>query len=107
VYDSNCTYTVQRGSSTWTVTYVLPPDAGLPPSDECVMRGAAYLGPATSAVLINQSPGAGGELDTKLTVLSDHVTTYDTDWHYIGVLDGKLLFDHLDQDSIDLGTADI
>jgi hypothetical protein len=105
--DSKDVYTIQRGSSTWTVTYVFPPDAGLPPSDGCVLCASVSLGPGATAVLVNQSPDAGGDLKTKLTVLSDQVTTYDTDWHYVGVLDGKMLFDRLDQDSIDLGTAEI
>jgi hypothetical protein len=105
--DAKDVYTLQRGGSTWTVTYVFPLDAGLPTSDGCVLCATAYLGPEKTAVLISKSPDTGGDLKTKLTVLSDQVTTYDTDWNYIGTLDGKMLFDRLDQDSIDLGTAEI
>jgi hypothetical protein len=100
-------YTVQRAERTWAVTYVFPADVGLPPSDTCVLCASAYLGPGTNVVLVNRSPTSGGDLQTKLTVLSDQITTYDTDWNYVGVLGDKLLFDHFDQDSLDLGTVEI
>jgi hypothetical protein len=65
------------------------------------------LGPDRSVVLTTKSPTVDGDLETKLSVLSDDVATYDTQWDYIGVLNGQLLFDRLDQDSIDIGTADV
>jgi hypothetical protein len=98
-------YTVQRGDQTWTVTYVFPADSGLPPSETCSLCASAFLGPDHTVVLVTKSPAAGGDLQGKLTLLSDQVTTYDTDWDYIGTLDGKLLFDRLDQDSIDIGVV--
>ena len=98
-------YTVGRGTRSWVVSYEFPPDAGLPESDSCVLCATAHLGPDDAVVLTNKSPTPDGDLQTKLTVLSDQVTTYDTDWDSIGVLGGKMLFDRLDQDSIDFGTA--
>ena len=100
-------YTVNRAGQIWIVKYVTPTDAGLPTSDVCVICPSAYLGPNTTVVLVTRSPTTGGDLQTKLTVLSDTVVTYDTDWNYIGTLDGKMLFDRLDQDSIDIGTVQI
>ena len=100
-------YTVQRGGDTWNVTYQFPSDAGLPPSDTCVLCPDAYLGVGSAVVLVNQSPAAGGDLQTKLTVLSDTITTYDVDWNFVGVLGDALLFDRFDQDSLDLGTVEI
>ena len=105
--DSKDVYTAQRGNRTWNVTFVFPADAGLPPSDTCVLCASGYLGPGSTVVLVNKSPANGGDLQTKVTVLADQVTTYDTDWNYIGTLDGKLVFDHLDQDSLDIGTVDM
>ena len=58
-------------------------------------------------VLTTKSPTVDGDLQTKVSVLSDQVATYDTDWDYIGVLNGQLLFERLDQDSIDLGTVEL
>ena len=89
------------------MTYVIPTDAGLPSSDACVICPGAYLGPNTTVVLVTRSPTTGGDLQTKVTVLSDTVVTYNIDWDYIGTLDGKMLFDRLDQDSIDIGTIEI
>ena len=100
-------YAVQRADRTWNVTYLFPIDAGLPPSDTCVLCASAYLGPRQTAVLINRSPTRDGDLTTKLTLLDDQITTYDTDWDYIGTLDGAMLFDRLDQDSLDLGIVEI
>jgi hypothetical protein len=100
-------YTIHRSGHTWSVTYVIPADAGLPDSDTCVLCPSAFLGPNGTVVLVNRSPTTDGDLQTKLTVLSDTVVTYDIDWEYIGTLDGKMLFDRLDQDSIDIGTVEI
>ena len=58
-------------------------------------------------MLVVRAPTTGGDLQTKLTLLSDTVVTHDTDWGYIGTLDGKMLFDRLDQDSIDIGAIEI
>jgi hypothetical protein len=101
------TYSVDRSGTIWNVRYLLPADTGLPPSETCTLCASGHLGPAGSVVLTTKSPTADGDLQTKLSVLSDQVTTYDTDWDYIGVLNGQLLFDRLDQDSIDLGTVDL
>ncbi|MBK5333936.1 MAG: hypothetical protein JJD93_18315 [Ilumatobacteraceae bacterium] len=100
-------YTVDRAGQTWNVTYVFPADAGLPTSDVCVLCPGAYLGPNSTVVLVVKSPTTDGDLQTKLTLLSDAVVTYDTNWNYIGTLDGKMLFDRLDQDSIDIGTVEV
>jgi hypothetical protein len=100
-------YTVHRAGHTWSVTYVIPADAGLPDSDTCVLCPSAFLGPNGTVVLVNRSPTTDGDLQTKLTILSDMVVTYNTDWNYIGTLDGKMLFDRLDQDSIDIGSIEI
>jgi hypothetical protein len=100
-------YTVHRAGHTWSVTYVIPTDAGLPDSDTCVLCPSAFLGPNSTVVLVNRSPTTGGDLQTKLTVLSDTVVTYNTDWDYIGTINGKMLFDRLDQDSIDIGAVEI
>jgi hypothetical protein len=94
-------YTFERAGRSWNVTYVIPTDAGLPTdTDGCVICPDAYLGPNSTVVLVVRSPTTGGDLQTKLTLLSGEVVTYDTDWDYIGTLDGKMLFDRLDQDSI-------
>ena len=100
-------YSVQRGGHTWTVTYVFPPDSGLPPSDRCALCASAFRGPRDTVVLVNKSPAAGGDLQTKLTLLSDQVSTYDVDWEYIGLLGTKMIFARLDQDSIDLGSIEM
>ena len=90
------------------MTYVIPTDAGLPTdTDGCVICPGAYLGPNSTGVLVVRAPTTGGDLQTKLTLLSDTVVTYDTDWGYIGTLDGKMLFDRLDQDSIDIGAIEV
>jgi len=101
------TYSVDRSGRVWNVRYVVPTDTGLPPSATCTLCATGYLGPAGSVVLTTKSPTVDGDLQTKLSVLADTVSTYDTDWDYIGVLNGQLLFDRLDQDSIDLGTVDL
>ena len=101
------TYSVDRSGTIWNVRYVLPADTGLPPSDTCTLCASGHLGPQGTVVLTTKSPTVDGDLQTKLSVLSDQVATYDTDWDYIGVLNGQLLFDRLDQDSIDLGTVDL
>jgi hypothetical protein len=101
------TYSVDRAGRIWNVTYVLPADSGLPPSDTCTLCATGHIGPDGSVVLTTKSPTVDGDLQTKLSVLSDQVATYDTEWDYIGVLNGQLLFDRLDQDSIDLGTVDL
>jgi|GEM_PF-7132363 len=100
-------YTVHRAGRTWSVTYVIPADAGLPDSDTCVLCPSAFLGPNDTVVLVNRSPTTDGDLQTKLTILSDTVVTYDVDWDYIGTLGGTMLFDRLDQDSIDIGGVEI
>jgi hypothetical protein len=102
-------YTFERAGQSWNVTYTIPTDAGLPTdTDGCVICPNAYLGPNSTVVLAVKSPTTDGDLQTKLTVLSDTVVTYDTDWDYIGTLDdGKMLFDRLDQDSIDIGTVEV
>ena len=105
--EPNNAYSVQRGARTWTVTYVFPPDSGLPPSDGCTLCAGAFRGPGDTVVLINKSPTPDGDLQTKLSLLSDQVTTYDIDWDYIGVLGTKMVFARLDQDSIDLGTIEL
>jgi len=101
------TYSIDRSGTIWNVTYLLPSDTGLPPSDTCSLCATGYLGPDGSVVLTTKSPTVDGDLQTKLSVLTDHVATYDTQWDYIGVLNGQLLFDRLDQDSIDIGTVDV
>jgi len=101
------TYSVDRSGTIWNVRYVLPADTGLPPSETCTLCASGHLGPQGTVVLTTKSPTVDGDLQTKLSVLSDQVATYDTDWDYIGVLNGQLLFDRLDQDSIDLGTVDL
>ena len=100
-------YRVTRGARTWMITYVFPPDSGLPPSDRCSLCASAFRGPKDTVVLVNKSPSTGGDLQTRLTVLSDQVTTYDVDWDFIGLLGTKMVFARLDQDSIDLGTIEI
>ena len=105
--EPNNVYLVQRGGHTWVVTYVFPPDSGLPPSDRCAFCASAFRGPGETVVLVNKSPAAGGDLQTKLTVLSDQINTYDVEWDYIGVLGTKMVFARLDQDSIDLGAIEI
>ncbi len=106
--DSSQIYTVQRADRTWTVNYEFPPDAGLPTSETaCVLCATAQLGPGDTTVLVVKSPTADGDLQNKLSLLSDQVTTYDTDWDYLGVLGGEMLFDRLDQDSITFGTVDV
>ena len=101
-------YTFERAGHSWDVTYVIPADAGLPTdTDGCVICPGAHLGPTSTVVLVVRAPTTGGDLQTKLTLLSDTVVTYDTDWDYIGTLDGKMLFDRLDQDSIDIGAIEI
>jgi hypothetical protein len=101
------TYSIDRSGTVWNVTYVLPADTGLPPSEKCSLCAVGALGPDRSVVLTTKSPTVDGDLQTKLSVLSDDAATYDTQWDYIGVLNGQLLFDRLDQDSIDIGTADV
>ena len=105
--DGQDLYTVGRSARSWIVNYEFPPDAGLPESDGCVLCATAHLGPDDSVVLIDRSPTTDGDLQSKLTVLSDQVTTYDTDWDFIGLLGGKMLFDRLDHDSIDFGTVEV
>ena len=101
-------YTFERADHSWNVTYVVPTDAGLPTdTDGCVICPDASLGPNSTVVLVVRSPTADGDLQTKLTLLSDTVVTYNTNWDYIGTLDGKMLFDRLDQDSIDIGAIEI
>jgi hypothetical protein len=100
-------YTVERAGHVWSVTYVIPTDAGLPDSDSCVICPGAYLGPNATVVLVVKSPTTDGDLQTMLTVLSDNAVTYSTDWNYIGTIGGRMLFDRLDQDSIDIGTVQI
>jgi len=101
------TYSVDRSGAVWNVKYVVPADTGVPPSDTCSLCATGYLGPNGTVVLTTKSPTVDGDLQTKLSVLSDQAATYDTEWDYIGVLNGQLLFDRLDQDSIDIGTADV
>ena len=101
-------YTFERAGHSWNVTYLIPTDAGLPTdADGCVICPGAYLGPNSTVVLVVKAPTTDGDLQTKLTPLSDTVVTYNTDWDYIGTLDGKMLFDRLDQDSIDIGAMEI
>lgn len=100
-------YDVQRAGRSWVATYVFPPDSGLPPSQTCVLCASASLGPGDSVVLVNHAPGAGGDLQIKVTVLSDQAATFDTDWTYVGTLGDQMLFDRFDQDSLDLGTFQI
>ena len=101
-------YTFERSGHSWNVTYVIPTDAGLPTdTDGCVICPGAYLGPNSTVVLVVKAPTTDGDLQTKLTLLSDKVVTYNTDWDYIGTLDGRMLFDRLDQDSIDIGAMEI
>ncbi|HEY4608215.1 MAG TPA: hypothetical protein VIH06_03405, partial [Ilumatobacteraceae bacterium] len=98
---------VNRAGTVWNVTYVLRADSGVPPSDTCSLCAVGHLGPDGSVVLTTKSPTPDGDLQTKVSVLADQVSTYDTQWDYIGVLNGQLLFDRLDQDSIDIGTVDV
>jgi hypothetical protein len=107
LHDSSDVYTVTRAEKTWKVTYVFPPDSGIPDSDVCVLCASASLGPGNTVVALNHSPTPDGDLLGVVTVLSDTVVTYGSDWEYIGVLGGKMLFDRLDQDSIDIGTVEI
>jgi hypothetical protein len=100
-------YTFERAGHAWNVRYIVPNDVGLPDSDSCVLCPGAYLGPNSTVVLVVKSPTTDGDLQTKLTLLSDAVVTYNIDWDYIGTLDGKMLFDRLDQDSIDIGTVQV
>jgi len=55
-------------------------------------------------VVFNHAAGPGGDVLTKLTVLSDTITTYDTDWTYVGVLGDAMLFSKLTQSVIEIGT---
>ena len=106
--DGKDVHTFERAGQSWNVTYVIPTKAGLPTdTDGCVICPDAFLGPNSTVVLVVRSPGTDGDLQTKLTLLSDKVVTYNTDWDYIGTLDGKMLFDRLDQDSIDIGAIEI
>jgi hypothetical protein len=107
LHDRTDVYTVTRAGATWRVQYLYPPDSGLPDTDICILCASASLGPGESVVVLNQSPTPDGDLQRKVTVLSDTVVTYNSDWDYVGPLGGKLLFARLDQDSIDIGTVEI
>ena len=107
LHDSSDVYTVSRAGNTWSVTYLYPPNSGLPDTDVCFLCASASLGPGESVVVVNQSPTPDGDLQRKVTVLSDTVVTYNSDWEYVGALGAKLLFARLDQDSIDIGTVEI
>lgn len=107
LHDSSDVYTVTRANKSWKLTYLYPPDSGLPHSDICVLCASASLGPGRTVVALNHSPTPDGDLQGVITLLADTVVTYDNDWQYIGALGGKLLFDRLDQDSIDIGTVEI
>ncbi|MEP7203653.1 MAG: hypothetical protein ABI894_13650 [Ilumatobacteraceae bacterium] len=106
-HDKSDVYTIMRAGHSWTVTYLYPPDSGLPDSDTCILCATASLGPGKTVVLLNHSPTTDGDLQGKVTILSDTVATYDSDWDYIGSLGDKMLFERLDQDSIDIGTVAI
>ena len=96
-------YRVERDNRSWAVAFTLPPESGMPTPAVCPLCLPSAAGPHGSVVLFNHAPGPGGDVLTKLTVLSDTITTYDTDWSYVGVLGDAMLFSKLTQSVIEIG----
>ena len=101
-------FTFERQGRSWEITYVQHPDVE-PLRDACVQLDAPEFaaGPTGTVVVSYWVPKPDGDVQQRFTILGDDITSYDSDWQYIGATSDALVFAHSDQDSIDIGTVTI
>jgi RNA polymerase sigma-70 factor, ECF subfamily len=100
------TYT--RLGRSWSVKVVYPAD--VPPASGCDHMDPVpnwERGPKGTVVLVRHAPQPSGDILQGVSILGDNITSYDTDWNYVGSTDDALIFSKLDQDSIDIARLQI
>lgn len=98
------TLTIARGTSAWTVYYL---------NDDCLFDtgGSSFCvpsreGPGDSVVLINNFPQME-DPRSRITLLADVATSWDTDWRYAGPIGDDLLVTRTSDETLEIGIIEI
>jgi hypothetical protein len=103
-------YKFTRQGHSWDVSYVFPADVNTTEATPCTATGFvpdATRGPNRSVVLVQIAPQASGDILHRVTILGNAITSYDTDWEYVGSTNDALIFSKTDQDSVDIARLPI